>query len=77
MDALVPPARVLSPRRWREYVGAYYPGLRLTRSKTDLCDRCVRIEIELKSPGISEDRKTMLEEEQKLHIDEAVQQRRI
>ena len=77
MDELQPPQRVLSPRRWREYVSAIYPGLRLTRSKTDLCDRCVRIEIELKTPDLAEDRRKMLEEEKKLHLDEAVKQRKV
>lgn len=77
MNGLVPPQRVLSPRRWREYIYAIYPGLRLTRSKTDLCDRCVRIEIELTSPDLTENRRQILEEERKVHLEDAIAQRKV
>ena len=68
MKSTVLPSRVLSPRRWREFVIAYFPGLRVSKSGSDLCDRCVRIEIELKSPSLSEERKVALEAEKKLHL---------
>ena len=77
MDSLDPPERALSPRRWREYVGALFPGLRLSRAKTDLCDRCVRIEIELKSPGITDERRMNLEAEQNVLLKDAIKQRTI
>ena len=71
-----PPQRILSPSRWREYVRAFFPGLRLCRPKMDLCDRCVRIETELYDPNISAERKEFLEQEKKLHLEEAIRQRR-
>ena len=77
MKATEPPSRVLSPRRWREYVVALHPGLCLSKSASDLCDRCVRIEIELQSHDITEERKTALEAEKALHLDEAISQRRV
>jgi len=72
-----PPRRCICRVRWREYVGALYPGLHLSRSKTDLCDRCVRIDIELNTPDISVERKSFLEQDKKLHVDEAIEQRRV
>ena len=56
---------------------AMYPGLRLSRPKTDLCDRCVRIEIELNTPGLTEEKKKILEDEQKVHLDDAIKQRKV
>ena len=56
---------------------AVFPGLRLGRPKGDLCDRCVRIELELCSPDLTAERKQFLEEEKKLHVDEAITQRRV
>ena len=56
---------------------AYFPGLRLTKSATDLCDRCVRIEIELKAPDISEERRASLEAEKALHLNDAIAQRKV
>ena len=77
MEASDLPRRCISKVRKREYVRVLYPGLRLSRSKTDLCDRCVRIEIELKSPDLSDERRTFLEEEKKVHVKEAIEQRRV
>ena len=77
MKSRDPPARVISHRRWREYVVACFPGLRLSKSRSDLCDRCMRIDIELKSPGLTEERKQALEEEKALHLDDAILQRRV
>ena len=72
-----PSARVLSRGRWREYVRAIFPGLRLARSKSDLCDRCVKIDVELNTPGLSQERKDALELEKKMHLDDAISQRRV
>ena len=74
---MAPPMRVLSPRRWREYLVAIFPGLRLSRPKSDLCDRCVRIEIELNTPGLTDEQKKMLEAEQKVHLEDAIEQRKV
>ncbi|KAF1789325.1 hypothetical protein GQ600_22128 [Phytophthora cactorum] len=35
----------------------HYPGVRLTRTAEDVCDCCVRLDIRLKDPDISEDEK--------------------
>ena len=56
---------------------ALFPGLRLSRSKVDLCDRCLKIDIELKTPGLPQQRKDFLEQEKLLHLDEAISQRRV
>ena len=72
-----PPQRVLSLVRWREYVRAIFPGLHLSRPKSDLCDRCVRIEIELGSPDITPERKQYLLEEKEVHLEAAIAQRKI
>ena len=72
-----PPRRALSLRRWREYVKALFPGLKLSRTKSDLCDRCVRIEIELLSPDITPEREAFLKEEKKVHLSAAIAQRKI
>ena len=72
METQDPPRRCMSRVRWREYVRVLYPGLRPSRSKTDLCDRCVKIDIELMSPGISEECKCFLEKEKKMHVTDAV-----
>ena len=77
METSSPPRRSISRVRWREYVRVLYPGLYLSRSKSDLCDRCVRIDIELQSPDLSEERRTFLEEEKKVHVNEAIEQRRV
>ena len=77
MTSRNPPGRVLSPRRWREYVKALFPGLHLTKTRTDLCDRCMRIDLELKCPGLSAERKKALEEEKATHVEDAILQRRV
>ena len=77
MESKDPPRRVLSLVRWREYVRALYPGLHLSRPKADLCDRCVRIDIELSSPDITPERKEFLTQEKKVHLGAAITQRKI
>ena len=77
MNEVKPPKRVLSVRRWREYVKAIFPGLKLSRPKSDLCDRCVRIEIELLSPDLTPEREAFLNEEKKMHLSAAITQRKI
>ena len=77
MERHNPPKRVMSKVRWREYIRVLYPGLRLSHSKKDLCDRCVRIETELNSPGITDERRSFLEKEKKVHVDNAIAQRKV
>ena len=77
MKETKPPRRVLSLRRWREYVKAIFPGLKLSRPKSDLCDRCVRIDIELLSPDISPEREALLKQEKAMHLADAIKHRKI
>ena len=77
MKSRNPSVRVLSPRRWREYVKALFPGLHLAKTRSDLCDRCMRIDLELKCPGLSAERKEALEEEKAMHLQDAILQRRV
>lgn len=67
--------RVLSLSRWKQYVHFYYPGLRLSRSKEDVCDSCVRIETELLRTDITDELRCKLLLEKQMHIDAAVGQR--
>ena len=77
MTSCVPVKRVLSLVRWREYIRALFPGLRLSRPKIDLCDRCMHIETELVDPSITAERRRILEQEKVMHLDAAIGQRRI
>ena len=77
MQDMDPPRRVLSLRRWREYVKAMFPGLKLSRPKSDLCDRCVRIELELLSPDITPEREARRKQEKTVHLAAAIIQRKI
>jgi hypothetical protein len=71
-----PGARVLSYSRFTQYVHFHYPGVRLTRTAEDVCDYCVRLDIRLNDPDISEDEKQTILLEKHTHIDEAIAQRR-
>ena len=68
--------RFLSYSRFTQYLHYFFPGLRLTRSTEDDCDCCVRIDILLADPSISDERKEELELEKSIHLDEAIEQRR-
>eukprot|EP00057_Strongylocentrotus_purpuratus_P006704 XP_011661178.1 PREDICTED: uncharacterized protein LOC105436859 [Strongylocentrotus purpuratus] len=68
--------RVLSLVRWREYVRAFRPRLRLKRATTDNCNSCYKIEIELKDPTISQERKAELKLQKEMHLEKAIVQRR-
>lgn len=73
---LVAKVLVLSPQRWRQYIQSHFPGLRLSQSKEDVCDLCVRIDTQLLSPNISEDMQAQLLLEKSTHIYVVVGQRR-
>ena len=72
----VPPKRVLSYDRWNQYRNFYFPGLKLARSREDLCDACVRIDTLLLEPNLPLEEKELLEAEKIAHLDEAIKQRR-
>lgn len=69
-------ARVLSQSRWRQYIGFFYPGLRLTRSKEDACNACVRLDIQPQRDDLPVDERTRLELEKAMHLNSAIEQRR-
>ena len=75
-EQLLAEQRTLSYERWTQYVHYFSPGLRLTRSKEDLCDCCVRIEVELMNPNLTVAEREALEAEKTTHIKKAVEQRR-
>ena len=60
-------SRILSFGRWRDYVRVYYPNLRLKRFMTDMCNRCYRIDIQLRE-NISDERKAQLIQEKQTHL---------
>ncbi|XP_041454613.1 uncharacterized protein LOC121407545 [Lytechinus variegatus] len=68
--------RVLSLVRWREYVRAFRPRLRLKHATTDLCNCCYKIDLELKDPAISDERKAELKLQKETHLEDAITQRR-
>ncbi|XP_071489968.1 uncharacterized protein [Diadema antillarum] len=68
--------RVLSPVRWREYVRAFKPRLRLKTASTGLCSCCYRIDVELNDPTTSDERKAELRLQKETWLDDAVRQRR-
>ncbi|EGZ13897.1 hypothetical protein PHYSODRAFT_513752, partial [Phytophthora sojae] len=49
-----PDARTMSYERFTQYVHFYYPGVRLTRTKVDECDCCVRLDIMLQQPDLTD-----------------------
>lgn len=59
-----------------QYVHYLYPGLRLTRTETDVCDACIRLDLIIKNPLSSEDDKKKATSELKMHMLAARDQRR-
>lgn len=68
--------RVLSPTRWREYVRHLKPRLRRGRVLSDLCNTCYRLDIELKQPNLSEERRADILLQKQTHLAEAKTQRK-
>ena len=52
------------------------PTLHLGRTKTDVCNACFSLDLQIKNPETSEALKTELKEAKKVHLDEAIQTRR-
>ena len=52
------------------------PTLHLCRTKTDVCNACFSLDLQIKNPETSEALKTELKEAKKVHLDEAIQTRR-
>ena len=68
--------RKASYSRWSQYIQYFYPGLRLARSKEDLCDACFRLDCLINDSTISADRRQELELEKSTHLTDAITQRR-
>ncbi|KAF1782094.1 hypothetical protein GQ600_20296 [Phytophthora cactorum] len=69
-------ARTLSYSRLIQYVRYYFPGVRLKRTAEDVCDSCVRLDILLLQPDISEEEREGVLLEKSTHLNEAIAQRR-
>jgi hypothetical protein len=67
--------RVISRVRWRQYIQRLFSGVHKNRTCEDLCDSCVRIEMELKRTDLTDDERTALEEEKNAHLGAAKAQR--
>lgn len=67
--------RVLSLSRWTQLIHYHFSGLRLSRSKEDVCDACVRLETQLISVDLSDELRVKLELEKSMHIQAAIDQR--
>ena len=68
--------RVLSYSRYTQYFHFHFPGLRLTRSKEDVCDCCVRLDIQLSRDDLSDEERIAIKLEKGTHLNAAVAQRR-
>lgn len=68
--------RVLSQSRWTQYIKKYFPGLRLSKSKEDVCDACIRIDNLLLRNDLTEAERAALTLEKEMHMEAAVNQRR-
>ncbi|KAF1795694.1 hypothetical protein GQ600_18676 [Phytophthora cactorum] len=69
-------ARTLSYSRFIQYVRCYFPGVRLKRTAEDVCDCCVRLDVLLQQPDISEEERETVLLEKSTHLNEAIAQRR-
>lgn len=73
--ALTAGVRVISFSHWRQMVNYFFPGLKVSRTKEDVCDACMRIETQLLNPDISEEQRQQLQLEKAVHLDAAIEQR--
>lgn len=71
-----PPRRALSYDRWCQYRNYFFPGLRLTKTREDVCDGCYRIETRLLDPTLTLEEREFYELEKTRHLDAAIGQRR-
>jgi hypothetical protein len=63
--------------RWRQYIRAIYPSLRLCKAKEDECDACIRLKMQLEDNSLDPEARAAIEEELALHMNAAIEQRRI
>jgi len=67
-------ARIVSYLKWIQYVHLFYLGLRLARSTKDICDYCVRINIQFKHDDLLVDECDRLLIEKETHLDATIGQ---
>jgi hypothetical protein len=68
--------RVMSFSRWTQYVKLHQPGVCLTRMAEDVCDSCVRIDIQLVHNDLPPEEWQHLVLEKGMHLQAAIDQRR-
>ncbi|OWY92774.1 Cleavage inducible protein, partial [Phytophthora megakarya] len=71
-----PNTRTMSYERFTQYVHFHFAGVRLTRTKVDECDCCVRLDIMLQNTDLTAEERDSIDKEKRTHIDEAIAQRR-
>ncbi|OWY92497.1 LOW QUALITY PROTEIN: Cleavage inducible protein, partial [Phytophthora megakarya] len=62
--------------RFTQYVHFYFPGIRLSRSQTDVCDACVRIDTTLLRRDLTDVERSELLAEKAVHVEAPINQRR-
>lgn len=67
---------VMSYSWWTKYVKVEYPGIRLTRTAEDVCDVCVRIDVQLDRDDLPSEEQKQLLLEKTMHLSAAIDQRR-
>jgi len=65
-------ACVISCLRWIQYVHLFYLGLHLTHSVEDVCDCCVRIDIQRKHDDLLANKRNHLLMEKETYLDIAI-----
>jgi ribosomal protein S10 len=68
--------RVMSFSRWTQYVKLHQPGVRLTRMVEDVCNSCVRINIQLTRDNLLPKKREHLVLEKGMHLQATIDQRR-
>ncbi|KAH8940074.1 hypothetical protein BDL97_15G069500, partial [Sphagnum fallax] len=68
--------RVMSFSRWTQYVKLHQPNVYLTRTAEDVCDSCVRINIQLARDDLPLEEREHLVLEKRMHLQAAIDQRR-
>ena len=67
---------MLSYDRWNQYRYYFFPGLKLSRNREDVCDACVRLDTLLLDPRLTIEERESYEAEKSKHVGDAVAQRR-
>jgi hypothetical protein len=66
--------QVMSFSRWTQYVKLHQPSVRLTRTTEDVCDSCVRIDIQLAHDDLPLEEQEHLVLEKGMHLQVAIDQ---